>query len=358
MTSPHVTDDEIAHFRQRQLPPDGVVRFADHLASCGECRDRVAEGNPAGATSELQDSLGIGGDDHVEEDDIRAFVEGGLDRQRRAAIEAHLAECRSCAEDVRDLAAFAAAFPRRAPSRWRYAAMAAAAMLVLAAGAGILWRARSAPPATIGPTGGGLTALASADAAVVRDAIASARLRLPASLSDLQGQHSPVLGESAAPAFSLVSPIGTVVLDPRPALRWTRLAGATTYTVTLQDQVTGATVNSKPVQGTEWSPQQPLVRGRTYTWQVGVSNGITEVIAPRPPDPPARFMVADAATAARLEHLPASPLVRGVLYANAGLLDDAEREFESAGARGDGVDRVDAFRAQLRRARSAGGLTR
>ena len=63
-------------------------------------------------------------------------------------------------------------------------------------------------------------------------------------------------------------------------------------------------------------------------------------------------MIADAATAVRLEHLPASPLVRGVLYANAGLLDDADREFRTIGATDQGADRVDAFLAQLRQARA------
>jgi hypothetical protein len=95
-----------------------------------------------------------------------------------------------------------------------------------------------------------------------------------------------------------------------------------------------------------------LVRGRTYAWQVAASAGEKEIIAPRPPEPPARFMVAEASAAARLRRLPSSPLARGVLYANAGLLDDAEREFKSIGPGGEGADHVEAFVAQLRQARA------
>ena len=281
---------------------------------------------------------------------IQAFVDGGLDPERRAAISAHLAECGACAHDVRDLSEFAATFRRKPARRWTYAGLAAAAVLLLAAGVGLFWRERTAPSATVARTDG-TRPLAAGEAAVVRDAIASGRLPLPPVLSDLRGQHSPVMGDAAAPAFSLVSPVATVVLDPRPVLRWTARARSDAYTVTLQDQTTGATFNSPAVHGTEWTPEQPLVRGRTYAWQVGVAVGATEDITPRPPDPPARFMIADAATAARLEHLPASPLERGVLYASAGLLDEARREFEAARAQGNTGDRADAFLAQLRRAR-------
>jgi hypothetical protein len=351
VASPHVTEHEIDLFRRRQLPGDRIVTFADHLADCDECRDRLAAaGDTRAALSALQEGLGIGQDDHIGEDEMQAFVGGGLDRERRAAISEHLAACRACADDVRDLSAFAATFRRKTASRWTYAGLAAAAVLVLAAGVGLFWRERTAPAATIAQSGGA-TGLAAADAAVVRDAIASGRLPLPPALADLRGQRSPVLGDAAAPVFSLVSPIATVVLDPRPVLRWTARAGSAAYTVTLQDQASGATINSPAVHGTEWTPEQPLRRGGTYAWQVAATVGATEDIAPRPPDPPARFMIADAATAARLAHLPASSLERGVLYASAGLLDEAEREFEAARGQGRGGDRADAFLAQLRRAR-------
>ena len=109
---------------------------------------------------------------------------------------------------------------------------------------------------------------------------------------------------------------------------------ATTYVVTLQDQSTGQTISSPPVTGNEWAPDQPLTRGTTYAWQVAGSrcrrNGNRR---------------AEASGSARqvhgggrsgqptgFERLPASHLVRGVLYANAGLLDDAERELAALSA--------------------------
>jgi len=77
----HVTDAEIDQFRRRQLPGAALVAFGDHLAACAECRSRVAtRGDATTASAALQDALGLDADDHVPEDEIRAFVEGDLDK--------------------------------------------------------------------------------------------------------------------------------------------------------------------------------------------------------------------------------------------------------------------------------------
>ena len=80
---------------------------------------------------------------------------------------------------------------------------------------------------------------------------------LPLALSDLTGRQGALLGPGGAPAFHLASPVATVVLDTRPTLRWTALPGSPTYTVTLQDQSTGDTINSPPLQRTEWAARPP-----------------------------------------------------------------------------------------------------
>jgi hypothetical protein len=58
-----------------------------------------------------------------------------------------------------------------------------------------------------------------------------------------------------------------------------------------------------------------------------------EVISPAPPAPEARFKILEAGRAEELgrslDAAGASHLARGVLYARAGLLDDAEREIEA-----------------------------
>ena len=72
-----------------------------------------------------------------------------------------------------------------------------------------------------------------------------------------------------------------------------------------------------------------LPRGRTYTWQVVAESAGRRLVAPAPPEPDVRFRVLDASRAEALSAARsrrASHLVLGVLYAEAGLIDDAHRE--------------------------------
>ena len=191
MTVPptHVTDADIERFRRRQLPGDALVPFADHLASCADCRRRVAEGTDvAGAWGVLQESLGVGGDDHVAESEIHAFVDGSLDADRRGEISTHLARCSACAEEARDLQGFAAQFGRPAwlQRPWTYGALAAAAVLVLGIALTVLSRTQSPRQvAALTDAGGDVTldsrgSLAGVGALNPRTEIVSAKLWRPA----------------------------------------------------------------------------------------------------------------------------------------------------------------------------------
>ena len=195
----------------------------------------------------------------------------------------------------------------------------------------------------------GVGALTPSNGERVREAVQTGRLSLPSTLSELNGRESPLMGTANAPEFRLLAPLGTVVLDTRPMLRWTPVAGATTYIVTLQDQATGQAVSSAPLARTEWVPERPLTRGVTYVWQVaGSVAGGTETVAPRPPAPPARFRVLESEAADQLQTLPASHLVRGVLYANAGLMADAERELAALSAQNPNSEVADNLLKQIR----------
>ena len=350
----HVTDADIDQFRRRQLSAADLVTFADHLAGCDECRRRVANGvDIAAASRSLQEAAGISGDDHVEESELQLFVDGGLGPERRREVSLHLDRCASCAAEVRDLQSFVAGLGRPGQSsRTRaYAVLAAAAVLVLAVGVTWQWRTQQ-PHAAVtngsSPSTLDLETLTPADRARVREAL-DGRLELQSPVLELNGQRGTLLGSSNPPVFRLSAPVGTVVIEDRPTLRWTPLPGAVTYIVTLQDQATGETISSAPLTSIEWTVERPLPRGRTYAWQVaGSVSGGSETVTPTPPDPPAKFKVLDAQDADRLGRLPSSHLVRGVLYADAGLLDDAERELMAVPAQDPGSRVADRLLKQIR----------
>ena len=137
----------------------------------------------------------------------------------------------------------------------------------------------------------------------------------------------------AGDTFAVRSPIGVVIEAARPTLRWDALAGATSYKVTIYDPNFNVVASTPPLTTTSWTVSQPLVRGKIYSWQVTALKADQEIKSPKPPAPEARFKVLDAAKAGEIEQarraLANSHLALGVLYARAGLLNDAEREFNA-----------------------------
>jgi hypothetical protein len=198
----------------------------------------------------------------------------------------------------------------------------------------------------------GVNGLPAGDAARLRQVIVGGRLAVPAAVGSLAGPETSALrGPAETPAFRVAAPIATAVLSDRPTLRWTALSDEATYVVRLHDEVTGATVTSPPLRTVEWVPDAPLARGDTYVWQVEGSAAGRESTAPTPPAPAARFLVLNATDAARLAHTPSSHLVRGLLYADVGLLDDAEQELAELRQQNPSSDLIRRFVDQLDRAR-------
>ncbi|MEP6593244.1 MAG: hypothetical protein ABJC51_06100, partial [Acidobacteriota bacterium] len=149
--------------------------------------------------------------------------------------------------------------------------------------------------------------------------------------------------------------VATAVVAERPAFRWTPLADRTVYTVRLRDTTSDATFTSPPLDVVEWIPEVPLTRGHTYEWQVEAAAGGGDRMAPLPPDPAAAFAVLSAAAAAQLAGAPDSHLVRGILYANAGVLDAARRELEALAAQNPGSETVRQWLADIDNARRESG---
>lgn len=359
----HVTDAQIGAFRSRRLAPADLVTFTDHLADCAECRRRTAmQSDTASALAALDAAVGKG-DEHLSEEDLQAFVDRRIPAERAADVSAHLSECVRCAEDVRDLQAFVDAdaavnTSRRQSGRLAYAALALAASLLVAVGGWFALRTRPAPrpgdavAAETPARGNAFAGLTAEDQARVQTALTTRALAIPASITELIGRRGALLGAEFKTPLQLLAPVGTVVREDRPVLRWSNVAGASQYVVTVQDS-SGRTFNSEPLTATEWTLDRTLARGERYAWQVATTANGREVVAPAPPEPPAQFTVLGAADAARLDRLPDVPLVRGILCASMGLLDDAEREFARATEPGPDAELAGTFLSQLRKTRLA-----
>jgi hypothetical protein len=180
----------------------------------------------------------------------------------------------------------------------------------------------------------GLENLSPAYQQLVKEALTAQRLERPAVLAGLNRRSSSLMGEDEqGQRFTLQSPIGKVVSSTQPVLRWTPLVGAASYVVEVYDEQFNLVAKSPALQQTVWTPPQPLARGRLYAWQVKASQNGQEVIAPKPPATQARFRVLAQAQAAELARARrthrSAHLLLGLLYTQAGLLDEAEKELRA-----------------------------
>ncbi|HJQ25117.1 MAG TPA: hypothetical protein VKA60_14460 [Blastocatellia bacterium] len=181
----------------------------------------------------------------------------------------------------------------------------------------------------------GFERLAPPEAAqAVRFALERQRIEAPTGLTAITENAGTLMsGASEGISFKLVSPIGTAVESARPVFRWQPLDGATSYVVKVFDANFNRVAMSEMLTTTTWRPSQPLAAGSIYSWQVTATKDGNEVTSPAPPAPQARFKVIERARLAELQRIaqsyPDSHLLRGVLYARAGLLDDAERELQA-----------------------------
>lgn len=168
----------------------------------------------------------------------------------------------------------------------------------------------------------------------VAAALISGSVEIPREVADLRGSHSVLLGEADdGVPFRLLSPVGVITPDERPLLRWRSLPGASSYTVAVADANYDEVVTSEPLTGSQWKVPVPLIPGKTYAWQVTAMKDGKSVTSPAMPAPPAKFKVVDRATGDALRSARRrygdSHLILGVLYARAGLLEEASREFRT-----------------------------
>lgn len=183
----------------------------------------------------------------------------------------------------------------------------------------------------------GLAALPIGYHALVKDALASGAVFMPAAPTTGMGRVGTLLG--AAPQkenFELIFPIGTTVEDARPTFAWQTLPGAGGYTIFVRDTASGAEIEGQVGARPGWQPERQLVRGHVYAWMVEANLDGRRVRAPAPNKPFASFKVLDAQTAREINlartSWSGSHLLMGLLYARAGLRSEAEKEFRNLAA--------------------------
>ena len=164
---------------------------------------------------------------------------------------------------------------------------------------------------------------------LVKNALSTGRVEKSSQLQGLTRAPSSLMGSDDANEFRLVEPLGTVLLTAKPTFRWSAMAGATGYVVEVYDEKFNLVTSSPQLNALTWTTTLP--RGNVYSWQVKATTNAETVTSPRPPAPQAIFRIVDQTKANELatarRSYGTSHLTLGLLYADAGLLREAEQEF-------------------------------
>jgi hypothetical protein len=294
-------------------------------------------------------------------DEVAAYVDGRLAGDARQLFEERLADDPLLRTEVQDLRELRAEMAAARTPRTAWAGWAAAAAVLAALAGGLLWT-RGARPGAPGvasaPTPGAPSALAQLEDATGRvalrtdgtiagvtvpsglerslaEAMRSGQVHVPALRADLAVAPVTAMGSSGPTAtFGPLTPLSTIVRSDRPTLRFTPHPGASAYVVSIYDLDLEPVASSPTLRATEWTVDRALPRGRTYVWQIEARTPEGRLKAPAPPAAEARFHVAGADEAAKVEAALASGshLAAGVALAEAGFLDEAREHFERLAA--------------------------
>jgi hypothetical protein len=170
---------------------------------------------------------------------------------------------------------------------------------------------------------------------MIKNALTSERLEKSPFLAGLVRPDSLLRkgGDNQGARFSVITPVGKVMLSDRPTFRWSPLEGATGYIVEVYDDKLNQITISSQVADTSWTAPQSLKRGGIYSWQVTAIKGGEEIISPRSPAPLAKFRILDRALANEIVQArrayASSQLTLALIYTKAGLIDKAEQEFRA-----------------------------
>lgn len=389
----HLTETQLDGFCRQSLTVAELLAVDDHLAACESCRqqlDAALSGDASFATVQAE-LLSDTPTAHLSFEQTADFVNGRLAGDDLQMANDHLTACLQCRAAVQDLQAFReqvaddlsrevqpataetmtfwqrakAFFAARSP-----VGIYATVLVLLIVATGLARQLvfnkdnsqvaitqpspTAAPSPEIAPVkllaqlndGGGKLALDERNVLsgaenlpdeyqqLLKRTLAEPRLTRPSALSGLGSPSASLMsGGNGKTAFAVIEPVAKVLLADRPTLRWQPLAGATSYEVEVFDADFNSVLKSERLEMTSWRAAKPLARGRVYAWQVKAMKDGQEFKAPQPPAPLARFRVLANAEAEKIEQARAqfasSHLLLGRLYAEAGLLDEAEREFRA-----------------------------
>jgi hypothetical protein len=170
----------------------------------------------------------------------------------------------------------------------------------------------------------GAESLSQTERQVLERTLRSERIEVASDLGTL----SRTVTRSSSSGFALQNPVGQILKTDRPLFRWQALSGATDYTVRVLDENLESIATSPTLNKTSWQMDKPLARGKIYAWEVVAKQNDKSILSPADNEPAVKFKIISSKDFQDIQSAERgnSHLLRGIAYARAGLLDEAERE--------------------------------
>jgi hypothetical protein len=325
--SAHLTSEQTAEYVDKNLSGDELQYVTDHVSSCEQCAFAVED--VRAFRNQIAPSL----DREYGPLNVTPVVRESSWRQRFASLfRVSLVPAFGAAAVAVVLLSFIAWIVWRAPKEEKQE-------VVMAPSPSLQPSPSAVPSVEVQPEPAPVVAqlndgpVPPAYQELVKKALTSQRIERSSQLQGLTRPSSSLMGgNESGREFSLLAPVGTVLTSDRPAFRWSKFEGANGYVVEVYDDQFKLVMSSPEVTSVSWTATQSLPRGKVYSWQVKATKDGQEVTVPRPPAPQAKFRVMDQGRLKEIANAKraygSSHLTMGLLYAQAGLLNEAEQELQ------------------------------
>jgi hypothetical protein len=380
--SEHLDKNLLQNYGNRQLNSADLISVVTHLESCEQCYKEFNEMFPQinQTTAEFNHAI-INRNEpfHLDYDEhLRPYIDETINKIDREIIESHLENCSACSHQVRDLREFKeslelktikTALANQAEEsvwtkcrNWLYGnsrILAFASLLVALSLLGLFAffnvpkpndQVKIEPninvampvqtPTTtpnvevVTPTPKPEPSLIKPSPTVKNENVATptpmpvapqepeiAGLKLPNYLKDLRTKTDNLRGnnDGRAEPIAILSPNGKVIRESSPMLVFRKSEGVESYEISIYDG--SMQIKKETTSANSWRVPVSLQKGKLYEWQVSAKSGDKNYLGF------GKFYIVSQADENKIRAAK-DQLQRGKAFAEAGLIDDAKREFQ------------------------------
>ena len=101
--SPHLTEDQMRLYQERELATEDLRKADKHLTGCGRCRRNLLA--QMGPVALPEDARQMPEPLHLSYEQIAGYLDGSLTAVQKRQAESHLFLCASCSRELEGLKA-------------------------------------------------------------------------------------------------------------------------------------------------------------------------------------------------------------------------------------------------------------